>query len=239
MVGAGPAGDLDNTAPPTLALLALTVAWTGGVLLLRAPGERAAARPRVWEAVVGANAVVLTVFLWHTVPVVLAGLALVGTGLFPEADVGSGHWFALRVPWVLVLAVLLVALVAAAGRFELRASPPPAREPSGVVVGAGVAACVVGLAGVGVGGVDGLAPAVAGVPVTELALVAVGGVLLSRAGRGRRRGRPREGHPPAPGVLGERPHSPADVLVRPREDALETDEPDTAGGGAPGPGGST
>lgn len=190
MVGAGPAGDLTNTAPPTLALLALTAAWTGVVLLLRPLGERAVARARVWDAVVGANAVVLTVFLWHTVPVVLAGLALVGTGVFPAADVGSPRWFLLRVPWVLVLAAVLTVLVAAAGRVELRAARPPGREPSGVVVGLGVTACVLGLAGLGVGGVDGLAPTVAGAPVTELVLVSVGLVLLVRSGRaprGRRR----------------------------------------------------
>ncbi|WP_309134943.1 acyltransferase [Cellulomonas sp.] len=189
MVGAGPAGELDNTAPPTLALLALTAAWTGVVLLLRPLGERAVARPRVWDAVVGANAVVLTVFLWHTVPVVVAGLALVGTGAFPAPEVGSGRWFALRVPWVLVLAVLLVAVVAAVGRFELRPARPPEREPSGVAVGLGVVACLLGLLGLGVGGVDGLAPTVAGAPVAELALVVVGLVLLVRAGRAPRQGR--------------------------------------------------
>ena len=182
MVGWAEPPELPNTAPPTLALLALASAQTGVVLLLRRATDRWLTRPRVWLAVVTVNAVVMTLYLWHLVPVVLAGVALMATGVFPQPAVGSGEWFALRVPWVLVLAVLLAGLVAVVGRWESRAARTVDGDPSPLVVGLGVGACLAGLLGLGVGGTDGLLPSVAGVPAGELVLVAAGLVLLTTAG---------------------------------------------------------
>jgi fucose 4-O-acetylase-like acetyltransferase len=182
MVGGAPPPDLENTAPPSLALLALAVAQTGAVLLLRHAADRWLLRPRVWGAVVAVNSVALTVYLWHTVPIVIAGTTLVAGGVFPQSEVGSGEWFALRVPWLLILAVLLLGLVAVAGRWERRTSAHPSGQPSPLAVGLGVGACLGGLAGLGVGGPDGFLPSVAGVPVAELALFAIGLVALSRSG---------------------------------------------------------
>ena len=189
MVGGAPPPALTNTDPPTLALLALASAQTGVVLLLRRSADRWLARPRVWVAVVAVNAVVLTVYLWHMVPVVVAGTTLVANGAFPQRDVGSAEWFLLRIPWLATLAVLLVAIVAAAARWEVRTSSADDGEPSPLAVGTGVVACLAGLTGLGVGGPDGLLPAVAGVPVGELLVVAVGLALLGWGGgatRGRR-----------------------------------------------------
>ena len=183
MVGWAEPPELPNTAPPTLALLALASAQTGAVLLLRRAADRWLTRPRVWLAVVTLNAVVMTLYLWHLVPVVLAGTALMATGVFPQPAVGSGEWFALRIPWVLVLAVLLAGLVAAVGRWESRAARTTGLDPSPLVVALGVVACLAGLLGLGVGGTDGLLPALAGVPVGELVLFAAGLALLSTAGR--------------------------------------------------------
>jgi len=87
MVGGAPAPALANTAPPTLALLALASAQTGAVLLLRRPADRWMRRPRPWLAVVAVNAVVLTVYLWHMVPVVIAGTTLVAGGVLPQREV--------------------------------------------------------------------------------------------------------------------------------------------------------
>lgn len=183
MVGAAPAPQLDNTAPPTLALLALAAAQTGALLLLHPVADRWLTHPRVWLAVVAVNGVAFTLYLWHMVPVVLAGAALVATGAFPDPALGSAAWWWLRVPWLAVLAALLLAIVAVAGRWEHR---PPAGTPSDAgpaVVATGVVACLAGLAGLGFGGTDGVLPSVAGVPVAELLLVAGGFALLSRAGR--------------------------------------------------------
>jgi peptidoglycan/LPS O-acetylase OafA/YrhL len=181
MVGAAPPPALGNTAPPTLALLTLAVAQTGAVLLLRPAADRWVARRRVWLAVVAVNAVALTLYLWHMVPVVVTGLTLVPAGVLPQREVGSAVWFVLRVPWLVALAVLLVGFVAVAARWERRTSPGDG-EPSPLVVTSGVLACLAGLAGLGVGGPDGLLPPVGGVPAGELLLFACGLVLLTSRG---------------------------------------------------------
>lgn len=192
MVGAVPPPDLSNSDPPTLALLALGAAQAGLALLLRPAVEPWLQRPRPWGAVVAVNGVVLTVFLWHMVPVVVAGAGLMATGVFPQPEVGSGAWFALRVPWLLVLAVLLAVLVAAFARVESATLRPARGTPSGVLVGAGVVACVAGLAGIGVTGAEGVVPAVGGLPLAELAVFGAG--LTAVRGSGRRRATP-----PSPG----------------------------------------
>ncbi|MBO9555036.1 acyltransferase [Cellulomonas sp.] len=183
MVGAAPPPALSNTAPPTLALLALAAAQTGVVLLLRPAADRWLRRPRVWLAVVAVNAVVLTVFLWHMVPVVIVGTTLVAHGLLPQHDVGSGLWWAWRVPWLVLLAALLVPIVAVAGRWERPRSARPA-EQAALTTAAGVVLSLAGLAGLGVGGPDGVLPDVGGIPVGELLLFAAGVALL--VGRPRR-----------------------------------------------------
>jgi hypothetical protein len=185
MVGAATPPDLTNTAPPTMALLALATAQTGAVLLLRAPVTPLLARQRVWTAVVLLNSSIMTVFLWHMAAFVIGGLALVGSGLFPDAPIGSGEWFLLRIPWLAVLTVILLGLVAMLRRFEAPPRSDPAENPSPLTVGLGIAAALVGMAALGVSDTRGIAPPVAGIPVVEPALVAVGLVLLVRAGRRR------------------------------------------------------
>ena len=183
MVGAALPPGLTNTAPPTVALLALATAQIGAVLLLRHPAERWLARPRVWTAVVLLNSVILTVFLWHMTALVIAGLALVGSGIYPHAPVASGAWFALRLPWLALLSVLLTGLVLVMGRWEAPVPSDPQERPSPWAVGSGVGAVLVGMTLLGVTDTAGLAPAVVGIPVVELALVAVGLAVLARAGR--------------------------------------------------------
>lgn len=182
MVGAAPAPDLTNTAPPTLALLALATAQIGGVLLLRGPATRWVSRPRVWTAVVVLNSVILTVFLWHMTALVIAGVTLVGTGVFPQPPIGSAAWLLLRLPWLCLLAVLLVGLVALMGRWEAPRPSDRRGDPSAAAVALGVVAVLAGLASLGISDTTGLAPQMAGVPVAELALIAGGLVVLARSG---------------------------------------------------------
>ncbi len=183
MVGAATAPSLSNTAPPTIALLALATAQTGLVLLLRRPATAWLARARVWTAVVGVNAVILTVFLWHMTALVIGGFLLVATGVLPEPAIGSVGWFWLRIPWLVVLAVVLVVLVALMRRWEAPVRRDPLERPSPVLVGLGVAAVLAGMASLGVSQARGLAQQVAGIPIVEVALIAVGLVMLARSGR--------------------------------------------------------
>ncbi|MEV5411763.1 acyltransferase [Thermopolyspora sp. NPDC052614] len=125
MVGI-PGEEIQNTSPPTLALLALAVTQTGIALLLHDAGNRWLRRVRPWTAVVAVNSVIMTLFLWHMSALVIGVLALHAAGLLPQAAPGSPYWLLLRLPWLGVLALILAGLVAVFGRVERRTGPLPA-----------------------------------------------------------------------------------------------------------------
>ncbi|MEU5914597.1 acyltransferase [Micromonospora sp. NPDC047527] len=147
-----PGERLDNAGPPSLALLAVAAAQLGLILLLRGPTERLLRHTRPWQLVIGVNLVVLTVFLWHlTAAILLIGL-LDATGTLPTPVVGSTAWWAWRVPWLLLLAVVLAVLVAIFGPVEARSSRHRTGRRAGrgtttrtVLTVAGYAAVVVAL----------------------------------------------------------------------------------------------
>ncbi|MEU8203125.1 acyltransferase [Streptosporangium sp. NPDC049046] len=120
MVGFGGEG-VQNTSPPTLALLALAVTQTGVALCARGPGNRWLRRLRPWTVVVAINSVIMTLFLWHMTAAVVGVLALYGTGVMPDAAPGSAFWLLLRVPWLACLALVLTFFVVLFGGFERRA----------------------------------------------------------------------------------------------------------------------
>lgn len=120
-----PGAPVQNSSPPSLALLALATAQLGAALLTRRPCERWLRRSQPWRAVVAVNAVILTVFLWHMSAAVLATVALYAAGALPTAPVTSPQWLLWRVPWVLTLATVLAALVLLFGRIEWRATRRP------------------------------------------------------------------------------------------------------------------
>ncbi|MFG2061105.1 acyltransferase [Micromonospora sp. NPDC048871] len=115
-----PGQRLDNAAPPSVALLAVATAQLGLILLLREPAERWLRRSRPWQAVIAVNAVVLTVFLWHLSAVILLVGGLDGLGLLPTPAAGTRAWFAWRLPWLLMLSVVLAVLVTIFGPVEAR-----------------------------------------------------------------------------------------------------------------------
>ncbi|WP_212827287.1 acyltransferase family protein [Polymorphospora rubra] len=147
-----PGERLHNMSPPSLALLTLATAQIGLILLLRprtsrlsailqlsppfarnggrqvqdrgdgrgdGQGERATVG---WTVVVAINAFVLTVFLWHVTAVLLLAGLLDALGVLPTPPVGTLTWWLWRVPWLLMLIVLLAGLVAVFGRVETRAA---------------------------------------------------------------------------------------------------------------------
>jgi hypothetical protein len=107
-----------NILPTTVPIAVMAVLQAGVIMLLRAPVTRWLRRPRAWKPVVAANSVILTVFLWHMTAllVVLAGLRALDVRL-PTGP--SAVWWAQRPLWVLGPAVVLAALVAVFGRFEV------------------------------------------------------------------------------------------------------------------------
>lgn len=100
-----------NTDPPSAAMLSWAVAQTGACLLVAPVLRRLLERERVWRVVRPVGGVSMTLYLWHMLPVLVLAAAFYLTRLAPEPALGSAAWWALRVPWLLVLGVVLVALV--------------------------------------------------------------------------------------------------------------------------------
>jgi hypothetical protein len=102
-----------NTDPPSAAMLAWAVAQVGLCLLAARGMRRLLDRERVWRVVRPVGGAGMTLYLWHMLPVLVVAAAFYLTGLAPEPAFGSAAWWALRVPWLLVLGVVLAGVVAA------------------------------------------------------------------------------------------------------------------------------
>jgi hypothetical protein len=192
MVGV-PGEELQNTSPPSFALLVLGLTQAAFAMLLSGPANRFLQRTGPWTVVVAINAVILTMFLWHMAASVVTAVALYVTGVMPQPEVDTGEWLLLRLPWLAACAVVLAGLVALFARLELRSRGGPARGHAVVeaaLVGrlelAGVAwkvVTAVGLAGV-VAGLLAIALAdrtyedVTGFPLQALLAYLVGAGLL-------------------------------------------------------------
>ncbi|MBM7441424.1 acyltransferase [Streptomyces sp. HB132] len=190
MVGM-PGERISNMAPPTLALLCHGLWLVGAVEMLRAPGARLVARPRVWRTVVAANGVAMTAFLWH----LTAMLGVYGAMLaldVPLPDPATGAWWA-QVPVRIAAAVALTALLVAAFRaFErpVRVVPGRAASGAGAVSAVGVTLALLGVLGLSMVGYAGLLEGhtalLIAVRVSAPAAVAMalgGWLLVERAGR--------------------------------------------------------
>lgn len=148
-----PGAQVQNSSPPSLALLALATAQLGVALLTRGPSERWLHRRRPWRAVVAVNTVILTVFLWHMSAAVLATIVLYTLGVLPNPPVGSVQWLLWRGPWVLTLAIALAGLVILFGGIEWRTTrisrqtigSLPHLKTLTVIITGGYAAVIAGL----------------------------------------------------------------------------------------------
>ncbi|WP_078912534.1 acyltransferase family protein [Streptomyces sp. NRRL S-646] len=107
-----------NTNPPSAAMLSWAAAQVGACLLAAPVLRRLLERERVWRVVRPVGGVSMTLYLWHMLPVLVAAAAFYLTGLAPEPALGSAAWWALRVPWLLVLGLVLVAVVSALRSWE-------------------------------------------------------------------------------------------------------------------------
>jgi fucose 4-O-acetylase-like acetyltransferase len=194
MVGSG------NTNPPSIALLAYSAALAGLVLVAEPAATRLLARPRLWRPVTRLNEATMTVYLWHFVPVIVVAVAFYPTRVMPQPAIGTARWWELRAAWFTLLTVVLVPLVIAVMRAErpmirLPAGIGPTRPWSPVLLLAGLAASMFGLARLAIAG---FAPG-GQLPVLALAVCAAGLVATLFTG-----------HAPAAGVSprGLRPEQP-------------------------------
>ncbi|MEU5243784.1 acyltransferase [Streptomyces asoensis] len=122
LVGAGPfpvslilvtGQEPGNTDPPSAALLAWSLAQVGVALLVAPAVRRVLERAGVRRAVRVLGAGSMTLYLWHMLPVLIVAAAFYLTDLAPQPRYGSPGWWALRGPWLLVLAAVLAAVVRA------------------------------------------------------------------------------------------------------------------------------
>ena len=82
-----------NALPPSLLVLALASTQAGAAVLLRDRLERVMRRRRgLWAAVASVNVVAMTVFCWHQVPLVLAGIAGAELGGLPGLNNHRTMW---------------------------------------------------------------------------------------------------------------------------------------------------
>jgi hypothetical protein len=182
MVGV-PGDKVSNMSPPTLALAAQAVFLTGLVMLARGPVTRWLDRARVWRAVVVANGMAMTAFLWHlSAAIVVLGVAL--SRGWDEGPVGTLGWWLTRPLGLGAAAVLTWGLITVFRRFDAPRVVEPVRG-AGWVAAVGMAACTVGMFGlstVGFGGlVAGRVAMMIGLPVTApltVALIAAGAGLI-------------------------------------------------------------
>ncbi|MFF5298283.1 acyltransferase [Streptomyces sp. NPDC013161] len=107
-----------NTNPPSAAMLAWAVGQVGVALLLAPVLRRLLEGGQLWRVVRPLGGASMTLYLWHMLPVLIAAAAFYLTGLAPEPAYGSGGWWVMRVPWVVVLGVVLVGVVRVLGPLE-------------------------------------------------------------------------------------------------------------------------
>jgi hypothetical protein len=139
---------VSNNSPPSICLVVLTVWLTSAAMLVRPAALRWLQHRRTWTAVVAANSMIMTIFLWHLTAVMVCVLVLVPLG-FPQPNGGSALWWAWRPVWLIALSLVLAGFVAVFARFERPTSDRGKELRSGArpIVVAGVAALVAGLGG--------------------------------------------------------------------------------------------
>lgn len=181
MIGV-PGDRVENSAPPSVALLALALIEIG-VLFAAVPLMNRALARGVWPKVIGiANNNVMALYLWHMLPVIVVTLVGYPTGLLPQPPLGSGTWWLARLEWEVVLAVVTAALlVLLSWQRRLFAAPMPTfgvPVPGAVaeaMLYAGTAACALALALLSS---SGFAPH-GRFPVTAVVLFTAGALLVA------------------------------------------------------------
>lgn len=181
-----PGQKVSNMMPPSICVVLVALLQLSLLMLLRPALARWLQRPGPWAATVGVNLRIMTVFLWHLSGFAAAAGILLALDV-PLPAIASGAWWAWKLVWIALSALVTVAFVLALGRAEQGAgqvATPPA--PLAVL---GTAVAFVGLVMVACAGF--VAPFEAGgielvgmrfVPAVGAALVVVG-YALTRAGR--------------------------------------------------------
>jgi hypothetical protein len=181
MIGV-PGDRVENSAPPSVALLALATVQIGVLFAVVPLLNRALARG-VWpKAISVANNNVMALYLWHMLPVIVVTVIAYPAGLLPQPPLGSGAWWLARLEWEVVLAVVTAGLLCLlfwqrrvfAAPVPTVAVDVPARAAEALLY-VGTAACALALSLLSA---NGFAPR-GGFPFTAVALFITGALLVS------------------------------------------------------------
>lgn len=189
-------GDVSNSNPPKVTLVALGVFQFGLAMMLERPARRRLDRLSTWTKVVAVNGSIMTLYLWHlTALVAVTGLLLWGGGDGLDILVGTRLWWLTRPVWLAVMIVAVIPFVIGFGKFERprtdRRPAPPTWKP--------VTATLLICAGLGTLAAGGVADA-DGLNVVALLLPLAGVVAGGVVGAGRWEERHRREQPTAPTV---------------------------------------
>jgi surface polysaccharide O-acyltransferase-like enzyme len=105
MIGV-PGQTIDNTTPPTAALLAFGCAQTGIVMALAPVLNRALHAVPVQRLLSIGNKNIMALYLWHMIPVVIVAIVGYPAGLLPQPPEGSAAWWLVRLEWVVILGLV-------------------------------------------------------------------------------------------------------------------------------------
>ncbi|OBJ23095.1 hypothetical protein A5621_06870 [Mycobacterium colombiense] len=105
MIGV-PGQTIDNTTPPTVALLAFGCAQTGIAMAVAPALNRGLRAMRVERVLSVANNNIMALYLWHMIPVVIVAIVGYPAGLLPQPPEGSAAWWLARLEWVVILSVV-------------------------------------------------------------------------------------------------------------------------------------
>ena len=105
MIGV-PGQAMQNTEPPSVAMLAFGCAQAGLVISLAPMLNRALRGRAVRRVLLRANSNVMALYLWHMIPVVIVAVVSYPAGLLPQPVEGTAEWWLARLEWLLVLSLV-------------------------------------------------------------------------------------------------------------------------------------
>ena len=146
MVGS-PSGEVSNTTPPKMTLLALGVFQFGLLLAIEAPMRRLLSGLRLWAATVLINSMIMTLYLWHlTIMVIVVALAYLAGGIGLGLEPGGFDWWITRPLWIGFLFAILLPSALLLAPLERRARPSDLPIPAAGRQIAGAALICLGIA---------------------------------------------------------------------------------------------
>lgn len=105
MIGV-PGQAVQNTTPPSVAMLAFGCAQAGIAIALAPLLNRLLRAEFTRRTLSVANNNIMTLYLWHMIPVVIVAVVGYPAGLLAQPAEGTGQWWLARLQWVAILCVL-------------------------------------------------------------------------------------------------------------------------------------